>query len=128
LNFCEELKTLSQKFGNVFVAAIMSGKLQKESYEHFLDNVIQPHVKKDNFMLILESWGGQTNPALYSKKFLDKNNELTCSLNIISQKMYTTLSALQCILFQTSEKLNYKISDCRFSQQLIVSYLVKKNA
>jgi hypothetical protein len=86
LRIYEELKTLSQKFGNVFVAAIMSGKLQKESYKHFLDNVIQPHVKKDNFMLILESWGGQTNPALYSKKFLDGNNELTCSLNIISQK------------------------------------------
>jgi hypothetical protein len=34
-------------------------------------------------MLILDSWGGQTNPALYDKKFVDENDEPTCSLKII---------------------------------------------
>jgi hypothetical protein len=53
----EEVRTLSQKFGNVFVTATKSGKLQKETYEHFLDNVIKPYVKKDKFLLILDSWG-----------------------------------------------------------------------
>jgi hypothetical protein len=55
----EEARTLSQKSGNVFVTATKSGKLQKETYEHFLDNVIKPYVKKDKFLLILDSWGGQ---------------------------------------------------------------------
>jgi hypothetical protein len=44
---CEEVKTLSQKFGNVFATATKLGKLQKEIYEHFLDNAIKPYVKKD---------------------------------------------------------------------------------
>jgi hypothetical protein len=31
-------------------------------------------------MLTLDSWGGQTNSALYDEKLLDENNEPTYSL------------------------------------------------
>jgi hypothetical protein len=39
---CEE----ARKFGNVFVTATKLRKEQKETYEHFLDNVKEPYVKK----------------------------------------------------------------------------------
>jgi hypothetical protein len=58
---------------------VVSGKLWKETYKCFLDNVIEPYVEKDKFLLILDSRGGQTNPALYDK-FLDESDEPTCSL------------------------------------------------
>jgi hypothetical protein len=61
---------------------------------HFKDKVIKPYVKKDKFLLILDSCGGQTNPALYNEKFLNENNEPTCSLKIIITKLCTTMSAL----------------------------------
>jgi hypothetical protein len=79
------VKTL-QKFGNVFVTASKSGKLQKETYKCFLNIVIKSYVKKDKFLLILVSWRGQTNPALYDEKFLDENYGPTCSLKIILPK------------------------------------------
>jgi hypothetical protein len=79
------VKTLSVKFGNVFVTVTKSGKLQKETYEQFLDSEIKRYVKKNNFVLILDSWGGQMNPSLYDEKFA-KNNDSTYSLKIILLK------------------------------------------
>jgi hypothetical protein len=52
---CEEVTTLSQKSGNVFVTATESEKLQKETYRQFVDNLIKPYVKKDKFLQILDS-------------------------------------------------------------------------
>jgi hypothetical protein len=44
-------------------------------------------VKKDKFLQIADSWGGQTNiPAIYDEKFLNENNKPTCSLKIIWPK------------------------------------------
>jgi hypothetical protein len=62
---CEEVNTFSQKFGNVSVTATKSGKLPKETYEHFLDNVIEPYVKKYSykFLVILDSLGRETKPS-----------------------------------------------------------------
>jgi hypothetical protein len=71
---------------NIFVTATKSGMTQKEIYKHFLCNIIKPYEKKDKFILILDSWGGHTNPALYHKKFLYENDKPTYSLKIILQK------------------------------------------
>jgi hypothetical protein len=76
------VRTLSKKFGNIFVAATKLTKAAK-MYKHYSDNLLKPLVKKDTFMLILDSCGGQTNPALHDEKNLDEN-ELTCSLKIIT--------------------------------------------
>jgi hypothetical protein len=84
------VKTLSKKFGNVFVTVTKSGKLQRQTYEQFLNNVIKPYVKKDKFKLDPDFWGGQTNPSLYNEKFVDKNDESTCSLKIIPPQFRPT--------------------------------------
>jgi hypothetical protein len=78
---CQEVKTLPHKFGNVFVTMTNLGKLQKETSKHF--GQYNLHVKKDKFMLIRDSWGGQTNLALYDKRFLDENDEPTCSMKML---------------------------------------------
>jgi hypothetical protein len=66
-----------------FLTATKLEKLQREIYEQFLDNVMKPYVKKRKLMLIVGSWKGQTNPALYGEKFLEENEEPTCSLKIV---------------------------------------------
>jgi cobalamin biosynthesis Co2+ chelatase CbiK len=65
-HICEEVETLSQNFGSVYLAATKLGKLQKQTYERFLKNVMHPypHIKKDKFLLIIDFWGGQMNPAI----------------------------------------------------------------
>jgi hypothetical protein len=77
-----------------------------------LDNIIKPYVKKDKFLLILDSWGGQINPALYDKKFVDENDEPTCSLKIIPLK-YTPLCQ-PCDVYFYRQVKNYiaKFQNC----------------
>jgi hypothetical protein len=42
------------------------------------------------------------NPAVYSGKFLDENDEPTCTLKIIPPGwMYTIMPALHCVLIET---------------------------
>jgi hypothetical protein len=91
---CEKVEILSQTLGNVCVTATKSGKLQKQTYEHFLNSVVHAYVKKDKFLLIIDSWGGQTNPAIYNEEFLDENDEPTCTLKIIPPKC---VSLVMCV-------------------------------
>jgi hypothetical protein len=89
---CEKIETLSEKCWNVSVTATKSGKLQKEIYKRFFDNIIKLHVKKDKLMRIIDSWGGKTNHSLYVANFVNENHELTCSLKITAAKC-TQMSA-----------------------------------
>ena len=82
----KEVQRLSTKFNNIYVAATKSGKLQKDTYELFLDHIIHPYVNNNKFLMIVDSWGGQTSPAIYDQKFIDENNLSTCTLKIIPPK------------------------------------------
>jgi hypothetical protein len=77
-----------------------------------LDNVIKPYVKKDKFLLILDSWGGQINPAIYDEKFVDENDEPTCSLKIIPPKC--TPLCQPCDVYFYKQVKNYiaKFQNC----------------
>jgi hypothetical protein len=61
----QQVIALSRIFGNVYVTATKSGKLQKLLPK----NEIEPYVNKSCFALIICSWGAQTNPELYHEKF-----------------------------------------------------------
>jgi hypothetical protein len=61
----QEVKILSQIFGDFHVTAAQSGKPQKL----LMNNVMDPYVNKRSFVLILGSSEGQRNPVLYDEKF-----------------------------------------------------------
>jgi hypothetical protein len=67
-----------------------------------LDNAVEPYVKKDKFLLIINSWGRQTNPALHDKKFLE-NDELTCSLKIKLPKCTLCATKIKRLKFSKSQ-------------------------
>ena len=48
---------------NVHVTCSMSGKLSSQLVEIYLHSVLKPYVKED-FILILDSWGGQSDKSL----------------------------------------------------------------
>jgi hypothetical protein len=83
---CEQLKTLSSEFRNVFITAAKSGKLQKRDIQTVLGNVIKLYAKEAKFMQTLDSWGGQSNMSLYIEKFINENDEPTCSLKVTPPK------------------------------------------
>jgi hypothetical protein len=86
--------------------------VQWKASEHFLDNVIKPYVNKYKFLLILDSWGGQINPAIYDEKFVDENDEPTCSLKTIPPKC--TPLCQPCYVYFYRQVTNYiaKFQNC----------------
>jgi sulfatase maturation enzyme AslB (radical SAM superfamily) len=104
------VRSSSKKFENIFVTTTKLGKLQKETYKQFLDNVIQTYVKKDKFKLILDFWVGQINSSLYYKKRVE-NNEPTCSLEIIPLKYTPTCQPCDMYFYRQVKKLYFKVSE-----------------
>jgi len=70
-------------FQNVKVTCSKSGKLTKELYAEFLKTCLSPYVKKNKFLLIIDSWGGQTDLALYDKLFEEENGKASCTVKVI---------------------------------------------
>lgn len=66
-------------YTNVIVTSSKSGKLTTYLYTQFLNEALVPYVKQEKFLLLIDSWGGQTNPALYDEIFMDDNNISTCN-------------------------------------------------
>lgn len=77
---------LTAEFRNVIVTCSKSGKLTKELYKHYLETVLKPYVKDNEFLLIIDSWGGQTDLTLHDEVFGNNNGDATCSLKIIPAK------------------------------------------
>ncbi|KYM98426.1 hypothetical protein ALC62_10866 [Cyphomyrmex costatus] len=82
----KKIKKLTTEFKNVVVTCSKSGKLTKELYKQFLQNILVPYVNKNKFMLIIDSWEGQTDPSLHDKIFENDSGEATCTLKFIPPK------------------------------------------
>lgn len=77
---------LKSEFTNVVVTSSKSGKLTSELYESFLRSVLLPYVKKEKFLLLVDSGKDQTNPTLYEKIFIDDEGLCTCTVKVIPAK------------------------------------------
>jgi len=69
---------------NVTITCSTSGKLTTSLFEYYLDEVLLKNVKED-FLYLVDSWGGQTNVASYSSRF-GTNGNPSCELKIIPKK------------------------------------------
>lgn len=77
---------LTDEYKNVIVTYSKSGKLTTDLYKQFLTNIILPYVKNNRFLLIIDSWKGQTNPSLHDEIFENEYGEATCTLKVIPLK------------------------------------------
>ena len=73
---------LSEEFENVFVSASKSGKLTKHRFDVYVEKVLKPYCNGNDFMLILDSWGGQTDTASLKSKFTDDDGYCSPSVEI----------------------------------------------
>jgi len=84
----KEVDEWMTKYTNVCVTSTKSGKLQSNTYAEVLDNIIQPYVKTEPFLYIIDSWDGQTSSILHQLKFTDEDGLLTCTLSIIPPNVH----------------------------------------
>jgi len=77
------VEELTKNYGNVFVTASKSGKLTKDHFTCFVENVLTEYCKKEEFLLILDSWGGQTDSAHFNNIFTDDDGNCNSTIEII---------------------------------------------
>jgi hypothetical protein len=63
-------------------------------------------------MLILDSWRGQNNPAIYNKKFLDDSDKLTCTAKILPPKCITLHHPCGVYFYRQAKNYITKIQNC----------------
>jgi hypothetical protein len=73
--FCENVETLSQKFGNVYRHQII--KAAKQTQILYLNYIVNPYMNRNKFILILNCREGQPNPTVYNEKFLDLKKKMS---------------------------------------------------
>ena len=65
-----------------------TGKLQTDTYQKFLLEIVKPYVLTNKLLFIVDSWSGQQNCVMYDELFLDpaEQNAPNCTLKIIPPK------------------------------------------
>lgn len=76
----------AKKYTNVIITSSKSGKLTTDLYNDFLNKSLKPYVGKNKFLLLVDSWGGQTKPELYDENFQDDKKLPTCIIKVIPPK------------------------------------------
>ncbi|KMQ88678.1 pogo transposable element with krab domain [Lasius niger] len=77
------IKNTSEIYGNIHVTASKSGKLTKAHFCEFVDHIIKPYCNREEFLLILDSWGGETDTAHFNSVFTDNEGNCTSMVEII---------------------------------------------
>lgn len=82
----QNIEQYVKKYRNIIVTSSKSGKLTSTLYQNFLEKCLVPYVQKNKFLLIINSWTGQTKPELYDEIFIDEDKMPTCTTKIIPPK------------------------------------------
>ncbi|XP_032673519.1 uncharacterized protein LOC116845214 [Odontomachus brunneus] len=105
--------------GNVIVKCSKSGKLTTNIYKDFLKEILQPYVKNEKFLLIIDSWGGQTNSQIYDDIFVDDEDIPSCQIKIIPPKCTLLCQPCDVYFFRQVQNFIKKLQNC--------TYLLKRN-
>jgi hypothetical protein len=103
---------LSKSYGNVIVTASKSGKLTKNHFSQFVVNVIQPYCKNEEFLLILDSWGGQTDIAHFNSIFTDNDGNCSSTVEIIPPHCTPYCQPCDVYFFRQVKNFIKQIQDC----------------
>jgi len=110
---------LVTKYKNTVVTSSKSGKLTTQLYKTFLTNIMLPYVKENKFLLLIDSWGGQTNPGMYDEIFKDDRKIGTCTIKVIPPKCTPMCQPCDVYFYRQVKNLIKRLQNC--------SYLIEQN-
>lgn len=109
----------AQKYKNVIITSSKSGKLTTALYKDFLTDVLKPYVGDEQFLLLIDSWGGQTNPSLYDEIFQNEQRLTTCSIKVIPPKCTPLVQPCDVYFYRQVKNLIKRLQNC--------AYIIEKN-
>jgi hypothetical protein len=108
----KEIDELLKICKNVVVVCSKSGKLTSNLYEQYLQTILKSYVANNQFLLIVDSWGGQKNIHMYNENFTDDVNKPTCNLQIISPKCTPICQPCDVYFYRQVKIIIKRIQNC----------------
>lgn len=96
----------------MIIASSKSGKLTTSLYCKFLKTCLKPYVGQEKFLLLIDSWSGQTNGDLYDQTFTDAQNLPTCTVKVIPPKCTPLLQPCDVYFYRQVKNLIKRIQTC----------------
>lgn len=110
----KEVDEYLTKYTNIIVTSTKSGKLTTGSYKYFLNTVLKSYTKEEKFLLLVDSWGGQTKPELYDETFIDENSLTTCTVKIIPPKCTPLVQPCDVYFFRQVKNFIKRLQNCTY--------------
>lgn len=82
LTVSKKVDYLMREYENAYVTCSKSGKVSKVIYTEFLRKCVSPYVEQKNFLLLIDSWGGQTDATLYDDIFENERGKVSCTIKV----------------------------------------------
>ena len=79
----KSIQEMSSNYGNVFVVATTSGKMTKDTFGSYLNNIVMPYVENKKYLLILDSWSGQNDLGYINNVLTDDNGNNLSKIEFI---------------------------------------------
>ncbi|XP_036144190.1 uncharacterized protein LOC118646035 [Monomorium pharaonis] len=100
------------KYNNVVVTSSKSGKLTTNLYKHFLTTIIKSYVKQEKFLLLVDSWEGQTKPEIYDEIFLNDDYLPTCTVKFIPPKCTPLVQPCNVYFYRQVNNFIKRLQNC----------------
>lgn len=104
----------ARKYTNVVITSSKSGKLTTALYKDFLNTCLKPYVGREEFLLIIDSWGGQTRPELYDEIFQDQDKSPTCTMKVIPPKCTPLVQPCDVYFYRQVKNLIKRMQNCAY--------------
>lgn len=99
-------------YTNVIATSSKSGKLTTALYTDFLQKCLKTYVGENKFLLLIDSWGGQTNPEMYDEIFQDDENMPTCSVKVIPPKCTPLVQPCDVYFYRQVKNFIKRLQNC----------------
>ena len=105
-----------QAYQNIIVTCSKSRKLTKYLYAEYLRKVVKPYVEENKFLLIVDSWGGQTGDVyddIFPRDYVNSNNN-NWTLAIIPSKCTPLVQPCDVYFYRQIKISIKKLQHCTY--------------
>ncbi|GBN35976.1 hypothetical protein AVEN_22431-1 [Araneus ventricosus] len=104
----------AEKYRNVVIKSSKSGKLTSGLYIDFLNDCLKPYVREEQFLLLLDSWGGHATPEIHDEIFQDDQQLSTCTIKVIPPKCTPLLQPCDVYFYRQVKNLIKRLQNCAY--------------
>ena len=104
-------QNLTHRYKNVYLTASKSGKFTKSHFMTFLTNVMKECCGHQKFLLLLDSWGGQTDLQEINSIFTDEEGNCSSQIAVIPPHCTPFCQPLDVYFFRQMKNFIKKIQN-----------------